>query len=190
MQVILTDDVVGLGDIGDTVAVKPGYARNFLIPRGFAIESKAKNARFVEHKRRQIDAKKAAMKTDAEKRAEDLRNTSLKTELRVGSGGKVFGSLSARDIKKLLDEAGFVVDRRRVLLPEPIKKIGTHLVSVKLHADVITQVKLDVVALEATAKQEKQETEAAKAQIEAAAEEIAEQAQEEQQEEVAEESAE
>ncbi|MBL7662371.1 50S ribosomal protein L9 [bacterium] len=156
MQVILTDDVVGLGDIGETVKVRPGYARNFLIPRGFAVEMGAKSAGAVAHKMRQIDAKKKRMKAGAEELANKVRDLAVKIGLRMGANGRVFGSITTKDIAEELKKQGIVVDRRRVLLSEPIKKIGIHFVQVKLHPEVVSQIKVDAFEVQVSQEDEAQ----------------------------------
>lgn len=176
MRVILTDDVVGVGDIGEIVNVRPGYGRNFLIPRGIAIEAASANAKQIAHHQRQIDAKKKVLKNAAEERRKELEALKLEISLRVGSGGKVFGSVTSRDIAAKLAEAGFEIDRRRVILGDPIKKLGSQKVKVKLHADVISEVEVVVTPLEV--KQEEEDREAAK-EIAAVEERFAENADEE-----------
>ena len=166
MKVLLTDDVIGLGDIGETVAVRPGYARNFLIPNGLAIEAGADNARIVGHKMKQIEAKKRKLKAEAEGRGERLREMSIELSLRVGSGGKVFGSIQARDIAEKLTELGHAIDRRRVVLEEPIRKIGSHVVHVRLHSEVDVPVTLLVTQLAATKEEEEREAEELRRQFE------------------------
>ncbi len=170
MRIILADDVVGVGDIGDTVTVKPGYARNYLIPRGFAIEAQSASAKEVKHKMRQIEAKKNRLKSGAQEVSDKLAKAEIVITLRVGSGGKVFGSVGTRDIAAKLKELGFEVDRRRVMLNEPIKALGAHEVGVKLHPEVISIVRVKVESLAATKDQEEIETDAAREAIEAAAE--------------------
>ena len=120
MKVILTDDVVGLGDIGEAVSVKPGYARNYLVPRGKAIESGSANARQIEHHMRAIEAKKKHMQGEADAVAKDLLSKKVVLHLRVGESGRVFGSINRKAIADALNEQGFKVDRRRVQLAEPI----------------------------------------------------------------------
>lgn len=173
MRVILTEDVVGLGDIGETVGVRPGYARNFLIPRGMAIEAASKSAKTIAHKMMQIDAKKRRLKGSAEQLAAQIREVVVELGLRVGAGGRVFGSVGTRDIAKELAAKGFEFDRRRILLDEPIRKVGTHAVSLKLHADVVSEIKVVVSALHATKEEEEAEAEEARIALEAAAAEKA-----------------
>jgi large subunit ribosomal protein L9 len=162
MRIILTDDVVGVGDIGDIVKVRAGYARNFLIPTGVAIEAASANARQVAHHQRQIDAKKKRLQTAAEARGKELQGLKPELSLRVGSGGKVFGSITSRDIAAKLSELGFEIDRRRVLLGDPLKRIGAHKVKVKLHADVVTEIEISLVPTQASSAEEAQEAEAAR----------------------------
>jgi large subunit ribosomal protein L9 len=168
MRVILTDDVVGVGDIGELVRVKAGYARNFLVPRGLAMEVGSSSAKMLAHRSKQLEAKKKRMKVAAQTEADKLSGTGVEVELRVGTGGKVFGSIHGRDIAEKLKLAGFEVDRRRVLLSEPIRKLGDHQVKVKLHADVVIMVKVTVKGVAATKEQEEQETQQARQAIEEA----------------------
>lgn len=171
MKVLLTNDVVGLGDIGQAVNVKPGYARNFLIPRGFAVESGAASAKSVAHKMKQIEAKKNRMQVEAEKEAAAIGKIKVQIGLRVGRGGKVFGSVTTRQIAQKLAEQDVDIDRRRILLPEPIKKLGKKEVRVKLHSNVVPTIEVEIVAIAATAEEERLETQEAKEVIEAVAEE-------------------
>lgn len=166
MQIILTEDVVGVGDIGETIRVKPGFARNYLIPRGLAVEANAASARKAAHQARLIEAKKAKLRSAAEELSQRLSAATVITELRVGVGGKVFGSITARDLADQLTALGFDIDRRRILLPEPIKKLGTQEVRVKLHPDVISRVKVTVNARGASQEEVEQEVEEARTHME------------------------
>jgi large subunit ribosomal protein L9 len=166
MKIILTDDVVGLGDIGETVSVKPGYARNFLIPRGLAIETESASARATEHRRRQIDSKKRRMRGTAEERAKALQGFTLRLEIRTGESGRVFGSVSARDIASKLAEHGYELDRRRVLLSEPLKKLGEHLVRIKLHQEVESEIKVVLVSRESTKDEQQADVDSAREALE------------------------
>lgn len=166
MKVVLMDDVAGLGDIGETVNVKPGYARNFLVPRGFAMEAESASARVMAHRMKQVQAKSKRLKAAAEERSSKLQSLKIEIELRVGMHGRVFGSVTARDIAEKLTQQNFEVDRRRVLLAEPIKKIGEHAVRVKLHQEVESTVTVVIVPKEASEDDEQRAAQNAKALIE------------------------
>ncbi len=168
MRVVLKEDVVGLGDIGQNVSVRRGYARNFLIPRGLAFEVGTAHAREIAHKMMQVEAKKKRYKGAAEEEGKRLKNLVLKTSLRVGTGGKVFGSITSREISDKCKEQGFDIDRRRVILSEPIKKTGTHYVEVKLHPEVKVQVRVDVEAIQASREEEDKETDEVRTTLESA----------------------
>lgn len=144
MEVILREDVAGLGIIGDVVKVKPGYARNFLLPRGLAVAADRRNLGQLEHQKRIIAAKKARERGDIEGRAKQLQGIVVETEVRAGKGGRLFGSVTNLDVKKLLDDKGFDVDRRRIELRDPIKEIGQFDVLVRVGQDVTAQVKVVV----------------------------------------------
>lgn len=171
MNIILTDDVSGLGDIGETVKVKAGYARNFLIPRGLAKETGTASAKQLAHLMKQIEAKKKKLKVAALDRAENLSNIRIDLELRVGEHNKVFGSIGARDIAQKLVELGYEVDRRRVLLTEPIKKLGEHKVAVKLHQEVEGLISVIVSPRKASKEDEQQAVAEAKSNLDEAFEE-------------------
>ena len=124
-QVILRDDVPNLGKIGDVVRVKPGYARNFLLPRGLAIEASGKNLRMLEHQKRIIGAKAEREQKTADALAVKLDGLALTVKAHAGEGGRLFGSVTNLDVERLLAEKGFHVDRRRIGLDEPLKQLGT-----------------------------------------------------------------
>jgi len=167
MEILLVEDVAGVGDIGDMVNVKPGYARNFLIPNGFAIEAKAGSSKTIKHKITQINAKKKRLKDVAIKASEDWKTYGVTLTLRVGSGGKTFGSIGTKDIADaLLAQKNIEIDRRRVLLPEPIRKLGRHTVGVKLHTEVNATFTVLVEATQATEEEEKIAAEQARMMIE------------------------
>lgn len=167
MEVILKEDVLGVGDIGQTVKVRGGYARNFLVPRGLAVESGTKNARRIAHEVRQIEAKKNVLLVAAQNLASQIEQIEIDLALRVGKGGKVFGSISTKDISEKLKERNVEIDRRRVLLEEPIKRIGTHFVSVKLHPEVKAKLKVVIGKVEASKEEEEKEAKEAKANLDA-----------------------
>ena len=145
MQVILRENYPSLGFIGDTVAVKRGFARNFLIPRGVAIEAGNKrNKKEVEHFVNAINAKKRKMKGEAELVAQKIGDLKLKFTLKMGRKGKAFGSISSSDIEKGINEKGIELDRRQIKLLEPIKLPGEYVIDAKLHPEVTARISVDV----------------------------------------------
>jgi large subunit ribosomal protein L9 len=144
MEVILREDVPGLGIIGDIVKVKPGYARNFLLPRGLAVTADSRNVKQLEHQQRVIAAKKARERGAHEKLAAEMGGVTVETEARAGRGGKLFGSVTNMEVHRLLAEKGYKLDRRRIELREPIKEIGEFEVRVRVGQDVDTTVKVIV----------------------------------------------
>jgi large subunit ribosomal protein L9 len=146
VEVILRDDVPNLGKIGDVVRVKPGYARNYLLPRGLAIEANSKNLRVLEHQKRVIAAKADRDRTTAEAQAKHVDGLELHVRARAGEEGRLFGSVTNLDIERLLAARGVVVDRRRIQLDEPIKQIGTYPVVIQVGRDVRATVQVIVEA--------------------------------------------
>jgi large subunit ribosomal protein L9 len=136
VEVILRDDVPNLGKIGDVVRVKPGYARNYLLPRGLAIEANSKNLRVLEHQKRVIGAKADRERKSAEAQAKHVDGIELRVQARAGEEGRLFGSVTNLDIERLLAARGVSVDRRRIQLDEPIKQLGTYPVVVLVGRDV------------------------------------------------------
>lgn len=146
MQIILTTDIPSLGDAGDLVEVKPGYGANYLIPQGLALPATSSNKNQIEHQRRAISARIARDRKDAESMSEKLSQVSVTITRLVGDDDKLFGSVSTKDIADALRDQGFDVDRRKIVLETPIKALGVYDVPVKVHRDVIAQIKLWVVA--------------------------------------------
>ncbi len=145
MKLVLRKNVEGLGAPGDIVDVKPGYARNFLMPEGLAY---AATDGFV--KQVEIEKRKAAllMEQEAEEAkalAEKMSSVSLTIPVEAGEGGKMFGSVTSMDISKALAEEGCEVDRHDIMLDEPIKELGVYTVRVKLHREVTAEIKVWVV---------------------------------------------
>jgi large subunit ribosomal protein L9 len=144
VQVILRDDVANLGKIGDVVRVKPGYARNFLLPRGLAVEANPKNLRVLDHQKRVIAAKADREHKSAETAAKRLDGLRLTIRARAGEEGRLFGSVTNMDVERLLADKGFQVDRRRIALEEPIKQIGSYPITVQVGRAVRATVQLTV----------------------------------------------
>lgn len=154
MEVILREDFLPLGYVGDTVKVKRGYARNFLIPRGVAIESSAQNDRSLKHKLSAIVAKRIKKKTEAEQFGAILQQIIVELTLKVGVGGKSFGAITARDIEAALKTLGYTVDRRQIRLVDAIKSAGAHKAEVKLHSEVTVPLQIKVLAAQVAAPAE------------------------------------
>ncbi|MBW2273890.1 MAG: 50S ribosomal protein L9 [Deltaproteobacteria bacterium] len=148
VKVILREDVQRLGHAGDVVSVKPGYARNFLIPGGKASVATESKVNELEHHRRVISEQLAKQLKDVEAIRHKLQSVSLGFEMQAGEEGKLFGSVTSQHIAEQLAQKGFAVDRRKVVLSEPIKEIGEHTVEVKLHREIAANIKVVVTALE------------------------------------------
>jgi large subunit ribosomal protein L9 len=144
VQLILRDDVPNLGKIGDVVRVKPGYARNYLLPRGLAVEANPKNLRVLEHQKRVIAAKAEREHKGAEAAAKRLDGLQLTIRARAGEEGRLFGSVTNMDVERLLADKGVSVDRRRIVLDEPIKQLGTYPITVQIGRAVRATVQLTV----------------------------------------------
>ena len=148
MQLILLDDVDGLGHTGDQVKVKPGYARNYLLPRGLAVEASARNASQLQHRQQMVASRVAKKKLEAEGLAGQLKNAKVEIGMLVGEGDRLFGSVTNRDIEDALRELGIEVSRKKIVVSEPIKELGEHTVSVKIHPEVAAELKVTVVPKE------------------------------------------
>jgi len=146
VQVILRQAVDDLGDIGEVVDVRPGYARNFLIPQGIAYEATDANQKRFEEERLHILNRSARELDRAKAAAERIQGQSVSFTVRAGDEGKLFGSVTASDIAEALSEKGLDVDRHLIRLDEPIKQIGVYKVTVRLHAEVRPEVTVWVVA--------------------------------------------
>lgn len=145
IRVVLQQDVANLGLGGDVVQVKPGYARNYLIPRGMAMPATAGNLARVEDLKKQA-ATRAAQALDAAKQLKGkLEGTSVKLERSVGEEAKMYGSVTAKDIEEAYKAQDLSIDRKKIELPEPIKQLGLSEVKVKLHADVEATLRVEVV---------------------------------------------
>jgi len=146
VQLILRDDVPNLGKIGDVVRVKPGYARNYLLPRGLAVEASPKNLRVLEHQKRVIAAKADREHKSAAASAQRLDGLQITVRARAGEEGRLFGSVTNMDVERLLADKGFQVERRRIVLDEPIKQLGTYPITVQVGRAVRATVQLTVEA--------------------------------------------
>lgn len=147
MEVILRETVPNLGRSGEIVKVRPGYARNYLIPRGLAVYADRRNRRVLEHEQRLAAMRYERQKSQAESLAQRLTQTRLQFAMRAGEEGKLFGSVTNQDIYRALAQLGIEIDRRRIHLEEPIKNLGEYTVPVHLPAGVVAHVTVVVEAL-------------------------------------------
>ncbi|MGC9140987.1 MAG: 50S ribosomal protein L9 [Caldimicrobium sp.] len=145
MQVILKKDIPKLGKAGDIVKVKDGFARNYLLPKGLAILANQKNLKALEKERKIILAKAERERKKIQSLAEKLQGQTLTLYRRVVEEGRLYGSVSAIDIVKALEERGIEIDKNQVLLEEPIKSIGVYEVKIKVGADLSVPIKVEVI---------------------------------------------
>lgn len=144
MDVLLREDVEDLGHRGQVVRVRAGYGRNYLLPRGLAIEASLGNKRMIEEERRVLAKREAQERGHAEGQASNLDGLDLRFDRRVGEHGMLYGSVTALDIAEALKERGFSVEKRRIGLREPIKEVGDYEITIKLHREIAPIVKVRV----------------------------------------------
>jgi large subunit ribosomal protein L9 len=145
VQVILLSDQRHLGKRGEVIEVKPGHARNFLLPQGLALEATRGNIKFFEQQRAKFDARHAQEKAAAQTVADQISGLTITIPKRVGETETLYGSVTAGDIAEALEKKGITVDRRRIDLAGGIKRLGDHPVKVELHPEVIAEVTVSVV---------------------------------------------
>jgi large subunit ribosomal protein L9 len=145
MQIILLEDIPSLGKAGDLLKVSPGYGRNYLIPQKKAILATEKNLKVLEHQKRLVQHRMGKTKKDAESLAQKIGELSCTFAKTVGESGKLFGSVTSMEIESYLKENGIEVDRKKILLEEPIKNLGMFTVPVKLHPEVTANLRVWVV---------------------------------------------
>jgi large subunit ribosomal protein L9 len=145
MEIILRQAVENLGKTGDVVNVKPGYARNYLLPHGLAYEATPGNLKRIQQERNRLEAAENDRRGTAQGLAEKLEQVSLTFSARVGEEGKLFGSVTATDIAQQLEAQGYRIEKRQIDLHEPIKALGVYRVPIRLHADVKPEVRVWVI---------------------------------------------
>jgi len=145
MKIILKKDLDNLGTAGEIVETKRGYARNFLIPKGYAVEASAANMKVYEQEQRAQERKLEKEIQEANELAEKLNKVSITTTIQVGDEDKVFGAITNQNIAELLAEKGFEIDRKKIILDEPLKALGVFEIPIKLHTHVEAKVKVWVV---------------------------------------------
>ncbi len=145
MEIILLHDVETLGEAGDIIRVKPGYARNKLIPEGLALRASKKNRAIADERKRVAKARVKREEVAFEKQLSELNKTEITVEVQIGDDEKMFGSVTTLDIQKSLEEKGLSIDRHDILLDEPIKALGIYRVPVKVTSDLKGEIKLYVI---------------------------------------------
>lgn len=146
MQVILREDVEHLGKSGELVTVRPGYGRNYLIPQGLAVMATEKNVARLAHEKRLISARNARLLKDAQAVADRLSSIEVAIQRQAGEEDKIFGSVTTRDVEEALREKGLPIDRKKIVLADPIRTLGVYTLDVKLTRDVVGKIKVWVVA--------------------------------------------
>jgi len=145
IHVVLTEDLPNVGKSGELVRVRPGYARNFLVPRGLAVGATAENVARIEHEKRVAEARAAKSKKNAEELAQKLASVKVTIHKPVGEGDRLYGSVTSRDVEEALAAQGYEVDRRRIEL-ETIKALGTYQVPIRLATSVTATIDVTVAA--------------------------------------------
>jgi large subunit ribosomal protein L9 len=146
MEVILKEDIVNIGKIGEVVRVRDGYARNYLLPRGLVLIANKKNLKTFEHQKKLVADQKQKITRQAQAVSDQLAGVSLTISMRTGEEGRLFGSVTNIQIEKALKAKGLDVDRRKIHLNEPIKTLGEYEIPIRLTADVTVPLKLSVVS--------------------------------------------
>lgn len=143
IHVVLTEDLSNIGKSGELVRVRPGYARNYLVPRGLAISATAENVSRIQHEKKVVESRNAKQKTEAEALAQKLASVKVTIERSVGEGDRLYGAVTSRDIEEALSAQGYSVDRRRITM-EPLKALGTFHVTIRLATSVSATVEIIV----------------------------------------------
>jgi len=145
MKIILKEDYENLGKVGEVIEVKAGFARNYLIPKQVALQATPQNLRVIEQEKARDKIKLSKDKRDAELLAKQLKEGSLTANVQVGEEDKIFGAVTSQNISELLSSKGFEIDKRKILLEEPLKALGVFEVPIKLHTEVEAKIKVWVV---------------------------------------------
>lgn len=146
MKVILRENVPNVGKIGDVLEVADGFGRNYLLPRNLAMLANERNVKEMDHNKRVAASRLAKAKAKAEEDSKQLSGVKVSVAKHAGEEGKLFGSVTVREVADLLAEKGFLIDRRDISLPENIRSLGEYTFTVKLHHDVVAKLTLEVVA--------------------------------------------
>ena len=145
MEIILLDKIDNLGNVGDVVTVKPGYARNYLFPKGLAVRSSKRNIAFVEEKRKNIELKIAKEEQASQAIFDSLKNVEILMEVEVGENDKLFGSVTTMDLQKALNDQNIQIEKQYILLDNPIKSLGEYDIPIKVTPSLKQNIKVNVV---------------------------------------------
>jgi large subunit ribosomal protein L9 len=145
MKVILKEDVKHVGKMGQIVDVADGYARNYLIPKGLVTEASTKNIKFLEHEKRIIQEKSKKIRNSAQDLASRISSLTISIKAKAGEEGKLFGSITTMDVAEALQKEGVEIDKKKISLEEPIKRLGSYTVNIKIHPDVSAPLNIQIV---------------------------------------------
>ena len=145
MKVILKEDVKHVGKMGQIVDVADGYARNYLIPKGLVTKASTKNIKFLEHEKRIIQEKSKKIRNSAQDLASRISSLTISIKAKAGEEGKLFGSITTMDVAEALQKEGVEIDKKKISLEEPIKRLGSYTVNIKLHSDVSAPLNIQIV---------------------------------------------
>ncbi|MDI3311089.1 MAG: 50S ribosomal protein L9 [Thermoanaerobacterium sp.] len=145
MKVILQKDVKGIGKAGDVVNVSDGYGRNYLLPRGLAIDATKSNINVLNEKKKAEEKKRQKEVEAAQEMAKKLSQESIVLKVKTGENGKLFGSITSKDIQDELNKRGYDIDKKKINLPDSIKTTGTYTVDIKVYPGIQAKIKVDVV---------------------------------------------
>ena len=145
MEIILLDKIDNLGNVGDVITVKPGYARNYLFPKGLAVRSSKRNIAYVEEKRKNIELKIAKEEQASQAILDSLKNVEILMEVEVGENDKLFGSVTIMDLQRTLNEQNIEIQKQDILLESPIKSLGAYDIPIKVTSSLIQNIKVNVV---------------------------------------------
>ncbi len=146
MKVILKEDISNLGDMGTILNVSNGYARNYLIPKNLAVEASSRNIKSLEHEKRIIQNKIKKLKVSAEDISNSISALAVTLKAKAGEEDKLFGSITTKDIAEALSEKKITIDKKKIFLDNPIKRLGEYTVKIKVHPDVMANLKIQVVS--------------------------------------------
>ena len=145
MKVILKEDVKNLGKMGDIITVAEGHARNFLLPKKLAVEALTENIKALEHQKKTIQEKAKKVKNVSQDLANRISSLTLSIKAKAGEEDKIFGSITSMDIAAALKNEGIDIDKKKISLEEPIKRLGSYAVSIKIHTEITAQLNISVV---------------------------------------------